>query len=237
VAAAEGASKSTRTDILSRLAAADRYTVFDRGGRRIGTFIELVGASGARIAVRHDALLLWHRRVLPVTTVASVFPEHHAIVLNVDRRALKSIAADAVSTPVGVKPVADTPPADEAGGVDEDWQTRIARFIGTDESDTDAATVGAEDEPTGANEDVGRKSAALQASAESSEGAENPTGRCLLFVPTKHGYQLVEQQGPAPAAFDYVELSEPVGVFRVAKLAISPLPNDRRVCAYLDWIE
>jgi hypothetical protein len=106
VALAVGASRNERGNVLSRLASADGYTVFDRRGRRVGTFIELAGASGEEIAIRHDAVFLWHRRVLPLTTVATVFPEHGAVVLNVDRRA--------ASTPVGVRPVADTPSADGA---------------------------------------------------------------------------------------------------------------------------
>jgi hypothetical protein len=237
VALAVGGSTNERANVLSRLASAEGYTVFDRGGRRVGTFIELAGGSGEEIAIRHDGVFLWHRRVLPLSTVATVFPERGAVVLNVDRRALKS--TDAASTPVGVRPVADTSSADEGGGVDEDWQTRITRFIGADGRDTDATPVGEDDERTDGTEDVGRlrMGAAGQLSGESSGGAENSAEPYLLFVSTAHGYRLVEQQGPPPATLDYVEVPEHDGVFRVAKLAISPLPNDRRVCAYLERIE
>ncbi len=233
MALAVGASRNERGNVLSRLASAEGYTVFDRGGRRVGTFIELAGGSGEEIAIRHDGVFLWHRRVLPLTTVATVFPEHGAVVLNVDRRALKS--RDAASTRVGVRPVADTSPADEDERVDEDWQTRITRFIGSDERETDATPVGEDVERTDGTEDVARlrMGAAAQPSGESSGGAEP----YLLFVSTPHGYRLVEQQGPPPATLDYVEVPEHGGMFRVAKLAISPLPNDRRVCAYLERIE
>ncbi len=229
MALAVGRSSSDRADVLSRLASADGYTVFDRSGRRVGTFIEVSGANGEEIAIRHDAVFLWRRRVLPLTTVATVFPERGAVVLNVDRRALKGTSA--APTPVGSTSAADTPSAHEDAQLDEDWRARITRFVG--ESHTDAATVGED----GDAEDVGRlrTSAAGQPSAESI--AENAARPYLLFVSTAHGYRLVEQQGPAPAASDHIEVPEHDGVFRVAKVAISPLPNDRRLCAYLEQIE
>ena len=53
----------------------------------------------------------------------------------------------------------------------------------------------------------------------------------LLFVWKPSGYELVEQDGDAPALgaavdFDGQEL-------RVIKLGPSPLPGDKRACAYL----
>jgi hypothetical protein len=193
VGLAVGASKEERGDVRSRLASADGYTVFDRRRRRVGTFIELAGESGEEIAIRHDAVFLWRRRVLPVTTVATVFPERGAIVLNVDRGALKG-AVTAPTTPVGVEPTGGTAAADKT----EDWQTRITRYVGPDDSDTASH---------------------------------------LLFVSTSRGYGLVERHGAAPATLDHIEMPGHKGVFRVAKLAISPLPNDSRLCAYLERIE
>ncbi|MBX5473871.1 MAG: hypothetical protein IRZ20_02510 [Thermoleophilia bacterium] len=53
----------------------------------------------------------------------------------------------------------------------------------------------------------------------------------LLFVSKPSGYELVEQPGEAPAVGAEVERD---GVtFRVVKVAPSPLPGDRRACAYL----
>jgi hypothetical protein len=187
------ATGSDRRYVLSCLASARGYTVFDRRRRRVGTFIELAGAGGEGIAIRHDGVFLWRRRVLPFATVGAVFPERGAVVLNVDRRTLK-----------GTNPP-PTPSADEDEYSDEDWRARVAGYVSAGESDSDA-----------------------DGSAESTAHAH------LLFVSTTHGYQLLERPGPAPAALEYVRVPEHDGLFRVAKLAPSPLPNDRRMCAYLE---
>jgi hypothetical protein len=57
----------------------------------------------------------------------------------------------------------------------------------------------------------------------------------LLFVPTYQGYLLLQRSGSAPALGEVLELPDTPGVrLVVAKLALSPLPQDKRVCAYLD---
>jgi hypothetical protein len=61
-----------------------------------------------------------------------------------------------------------------------------------------------------------------------------PSERHLLFVSTPQGYSLVERDGPPPAALDYLSLPGHESTFRVIKLAASPLPRDRRICAYLE---
>jgi hypothetical protein len=53
----------------------------------------------------------------------------------------------------------------------------------------------------------------------------------LLFVWKTSGYELVEQDGEAPALGATVELDGQQ--LRVIKLAPSPLPGDKRACAYL----
>ena len=53
----------------------------------------------------------------------------------------------------------------------------------------------------------------------------------LLFVWKPSGYELVEQEGEAPSVGSSVEVEGKQ--LRVTKLAPSPLPGDRRVCAYL----
>src|SRR5712691_7370932 len=68
------------------LAAAQGYAVLDREGTRIGAFVELTG--GDRIAIRHDGVFVWHRRLLPITTVANVVPDQRAVLLTVDGQAL-----------------------------------------------------------------------------------------------------------------------------------------------------
>jgi hypothetical protein len=53
----------------------------------------------------------------------------------------------------------------------------------------------------------------------------------LLFVWKPSGYELVEQDGDPPTVGTEVELDGKR--LRVIKLAPSPLPGDRRACAYL----
>ena len=87
------------------------------------------------------------------------------------------------------------------------WQERIARYVSVSESASDHDSGGEADESH------------------------------LLFVSTSRGYALVEHDGPPPAAFRDVTVPGYEGLFRVVKLATSPLPNDRRVCAYLQQPE
>lgn len=199
--AAAASSGNDRERVRVLLATAQQYAVLEPRGKRIGAFIELVGASGERIAIRHDGIFLWRRRVLPITTVAEVLPEQRAVVLKVDRRAL-------LGTNAGSTPVAGTSHSeDEDAPSDEAWQERIARYVSLTESGGDHDRVG--------------------------EAGESH----LLFVSTSRGYALVERDGPPPAPFRDVTVPGHEGLFRVVKVAASPLPNDSRVCAYLERTE
>jgi hypothetical protein len=53
----------------------------------------------------------------------------------------------------------------------------------------------------------------------------------LLFVWKTTGYELREEPGDAPAVGAEVETDGQV--LRVTKVAPSPLPGDKRACAYL----
>jgi hypothetical protein len=67
------------------------------------------------------------------------------------------------------------------------------------------------------------------------EGQPRPDLGHLLFVPTYQGYLLLQRSGTAPALGEVLELPDTPGVrLVVAKLALSPLPQDKRVCAYLN---
>ena len=57
------------------------------------------------------------------------------------------------------------------------------------------------------------------------------SGQHLLFVWKPSGYELVEQDGDAPTVGAEVEFDGQR--LRVIKLAPSPLPGDKRACAYL----
>jgi hypothetical protein len=57
----------------------------------------------------------------------------------------------------------------------------------------------------------------------------------LLFVWKTSGYELRERDGEPPAVGDEVE--EDAVRLTVTKVAPSPLPGDRRRCAYLQPVE
>ncbi len=56
----------------------------------------------------------------------------------------------------------------------------------------------------------------------------------LLFLPG-HRYRLQEARGPAPGVLALVELDQ--ATYRVTRVAGSPLPGDRRRCAYLELLD
>jgi hypothetical protein len=57
-------------------------------------------------------------------------------------------------------------------------------------------------------------------------------GKYLLFISRPTGYQLAEREGEPPAVGSEVEVDEN-GRFLVVKVGPSPLPQDDRLCAYL----
>lgn len=59
----------------------------------------------------------------------------------------------------------------------------------------------------------------------------NGNGKYLLFIWKPTGYELREVEGEPPAVGAEVEADEKR--LRVTKVAPSPLPNDDRICVYL----
>jgi hypothetical protein len=57
----------------------------------------------------------------------------------------------------------------------------------------------------------------------------------LLFVSKPSGYELVEREGEPPETGSEVEVEDGLR-FTVSKLGPSPLPQDDRVCAYLQRV-
>ena len=76
--------------------------------------------------------------------------------------------------------------------------------------------------------------AAPEAPSAAAEPVAAETGEdaWLAFVPSPHGYGLVERSGAAPRAGDVLELDG--GRYRVVRLAPSPLPGDRRRTVYVE---
>lgn len=217
--------------IRALLAPARGYAVFGREGKRVGAFIELVVRNPQRIAIRHDGVFLWRRRTLPIATVRNVLPEQRAVVLNVDRRALA--ASEAATAQADVVPMSSDEPAD----VHEAWQERIDRYVSPgenaiDQTSADFARAADEASP----EIAGPEHAVARAVPQSmAEPTDRSAARHLLFISTSRGYALAERDGEPPVVGAGIELPEQPGVsFFVAKLGPSPLPNDARICAYLE---
>jgi hypothetical protein len=59
-----------------------------------------------------------------------------------------------------------------------------------------------------------------------------PEDEIVLFVPTPAGYKLILRSGPPPEVGDEIGVSG--GRLVVVKVGASPLPGDRRRCAYLE---
>ena len=55
----------------------------------------------------------------------------------------------------------------------------------------------------------------------------------VLFVSKPTGYELVERPGEPPSVGSLVELDGQEGRWLVSRVSLSPLPQDRRPCAYL----
>src|SRR5580765_8079089 len=90
-------SGSDPRKIRATLEAAEGYAVFDSEGKRLGAFVEL--AADDRIAIRHDGVFVWHRRLLPITDVVNVIPDQRAVVLKVSKRTLADTKAPASQAP------------------------------------------------------------------------------------------------------------------------------------------
>lgn len=58
-------------------------------------------------------------------------------------------------------------------------------------------------------------------------------GTYLLFVSRPTGYELAEREGEPPEPGEEIDLGDEGGRSIVSKVATSPLPGDKRRCAYL----
>jgi hypothetical protein len=217
------------------LATAQGYAVFDREGTRIGAFIELAGAGRDRIAIRHEGVFVWRRRLLPITTVAKVVPDKRAVVLAVEEPTLagSEMPSTSVPEPSGI--------ADEHPRSRGDWRDRIERYVVPVEGQADQADLrpGAEHEPSPNADEAGHPVSrdTDQPTPEAGRREQRAAERHLLFVSTSSGYALVERQGPPPSVGRGIELPEQAASYLVTKLGPSPLPNDSRICAYLEPTE
>ena len=134
-------SVSDPRQIRALLGAAHGYAVLDRQRRRIGAFAEL--ADDDRIVIRHDGLFVWHRRLLPIATVADVIPDQRAVVLTVDKRTL--VDTETASSPAPGSTVV----SEESPRLSGAWQDRVNRYVRPVEQDQSTAYQSGEIERTG----------------------------------------------------------------------------------------
>ena len=224
-------SGSDPGQLRERLTRARGYAVLGRDGRRVGAFIKLAGPGGERIAIRRDGVFLWRRRLLPITTVANVFPKERAVLLKIDRDTLDS------TTAAGDALVGPSHPADDDADPPRELHERIERYISPGEGEhvqANAERAGAARSPSAetARLERPRTDEAHQETAERVIGDERSAAGHLLFLSTSRGYVLVERDGSPPPLGQKIQVQP--GSFLVAKLGPSPLPNDPRVCAYLE---
>jgi hypothetical protein len=177
--------------------------VFDSRGRRLGLFIGVV--SDDQVAIRHDGAFLWRRRVLPLRVVARVVPTPER-----RRAVVLNVQREAVGRLSATQAVSEARAPDEEE-VEGTLDARLAPYVGTRESN----------EPEQAT-----------SSMTADEPHEEGSGH-LLFVGSPEGYRLVEKDGRVPSVLESVSLPDYDSDLRVIKVGASPLPDDERMCAYL----
>ncbi len=122
-----------------------------------------------------------------------------------------------------------------------DWRDRIERYLVPVEGQEDQAdpSRGSEHELPANADEAGHPVAREvdQPASEPSESEQRASERHLLFISTAGGYSLIERKGPPPSPGHGVELPEQAVSFVVTKLGPSPLPNDSRICAYVQPTE
>lgn len=225
---------SDPAQIQELLAVAHGYAVFGREAKRVGAVIGLTGTTGNQIAIRHDGTFLWRRRVLPIAAVAGVFPRQRAVLLNVDRH---SLARNEAAPDEGV--VETSLPSEQSARSSEEVQRRIARYLASGQWETDQTDGDHADEAHGSSAERTAPerpppAPTLQPKSEHVDSVGHGVSGHLVFLSSSRGYALVELDGPPPALGGDIELPEQAGSFRVAKVGPSPLPNDPRMCAYLE---
>jgi hypothetical protein len=216
--------------IRALLGDAPGYAVIDRHGKRIGAFAGLAG--GDRIAIRHDGVFVWHRRLLPIAAVARVIEDQRAVVLRVDERVLSE--AEALLAPASARSdIAKEDP--NHGGVCQSISPYVEPVEG-DGHEAERSREEPENEPSPHAIDKGSIAPRPDQLPHEPDARDERSGeRHLLFLSSvSSGYSLLEREGPPPAVGHRVEVPEQSTPFAVLKLGTSPLPNDDRICAYLE---
>lgn len=89
-----------------------------------------------------------------------------------------------------------------------------------------------------AEEEQRRSNAAGQFEASASDGRDGDADTHILFIWHSSGYQLLSRDGAVPQAGAEISLSDQGGGrYLVSKVGPSPLPGDRRRCAFLEPID
>lgn len=193
--------------------------------------------------------ILISRGLVSAAAVANALAEQHGGFLKTEHgfgTGLGAITshpslAESASGPPEAPPVSLTPPPEQT--FEDTPQAAVNRTVPANPLETEPALLPEEPQRPVEWSAMARPAEDLQAISpeRQGEGTSETRGQPapelghLLFVPTDQGYLLLERDGTAPPVGDMIELPESPGArLVVAKLALSPLPRDRRVCAYLN---
>ena len=158
--------------------------MFDPDGKRLGAFVEL--AADDRIAIRHDGVFVWRRRLLPITDVVNVIPDQRAVVLKVSKRTLADTKAPVSQAPEPSSRVAEeNPPPSEA------WQERVERYVGPVEGDADQPDLSRDAAAHEPHDEDMRHPVAREEDPSPPTPArkdQDTDKRYLLFIATPEGY-------------------------------------------------
>jgi hypothetical protein len=197
------------------------YVVYGSDGRRLGKVIELVTGGeerGDSVAIRRDRIFLWRRRTVPVAAVAGIDPQERTVTLLLDSTGIER-AHERHTEEIRQGSVADL----------------IAHYA--DAPTPEAAAYALDADAAGSGHIPVSAPSGDDSTSASAEPVAEAAGQHVLFAPTAAGYLLIERDGSPPPPAGTLELSDPPGRFQVVKLAQSPLPDDPRLCAYLDRID
>jgi hypothetical protein len=226
----------------------------DPGRRRLGAVLVEAGlvsehdleealAEQERSGQRLGELLV-ARGLVSAAAVANALAEQHGGFLKTEHGFGTGLRADVpgseatqpAAPPVSLAQPPDLRPGDTAGADEE----RRA-FAETLEAEPAAAAEGPQQSVAWRGRPPPAAVPQARLSEQQREGGLEPQGQArpdlgyLLFVPTYRGYLLLQRSGIAPVLGEVLELPETPGArLTVAKLALSPLPRDRRVCVYLN---
>jgi hypothetical protein len=205
-------SDDWRERLPALLQEASGYRVFDLRGRRIGFVIGLADdpeSGEQRLAIRRDGVFLWRRRLLPLEAVENADAVRSLVVVDEEREPADQATSHEATTAGGPAP----------GSRDEAEPSLLCRLEHYTRPENRA--------------DVGEADRVLDEAEHPAQGPSLPSHH-LRFVSAPSGYRLSDREGEPPTVGTRISGTDAPEPLVVVKLGPSPLPNDPRVCAFLE---